>query len=94
MSFWIFVVRHDVPLRAVHHVEGDDLRATFLHFECQEARRGAHVEDALAAEIELPQVTVDGGTQVPLLADVAVTGDVDLVVKEAIFGGSTVRGAA
>ncbi len=79
-------VRHEVLMmgEVAVQVVGDDVGAASLHVEANEAARRAELENALAAEIDAAEVSVDPGSEVPRSFDRPVTRDVDGVIEVAL----------
>src|SRR5262245_16030778 len=74
--------RDDVPPPIWSHVERDDVRATTLHLERQEAARRSHIEHSLACEGLVTKIGVSRLLQIPVTTDQADAGNVHAMVEE------------
>ena len=62
-------IRHDVPRLAFGKVDGDHVPSKRFDVKTDEAARGSHLEDPLAAKINASEVFGDPGSQVPFAAN-------------------------
>ena len=64
--------------------DGDHFGAALFHLEREKTTGGTNLQNAFASELDLSQVVVHSGAQVPLPVYDAVTGEFHGVVKIAV----------